>query len=313
MWPFGIVKHDVDLHDVVEVLQTDADEMIQAFPPQRFDPTFSERIRKGRLERSFDHTTKSIEPAIERLGKLLVSIVDQVSQFHAFVLQPHRDVSRLLKHPLFGRMVCAWGNEHFSRAEMNEHQTECLPFAEGRPDVLAEEITGDHYIDVGLNEQIPRRYLSSHRVTIWIRQNPLVNQHATLRTETWSQGELFQFADNAADSPANIFPRQTNDEVSDRFSDSRSPHPARFTAFFLLPNPATIRLDMHDADDIMHVMIELLTENDQSRPILWRENHSVAGQLGPQQLNLQFEKSKFPSRRADQASLSIRMNVMSHC
>ena len=49
-----IVIGDPGRFDVVELVETEADKVVQTFPLKGFDPRFRERIRSGRLDRYSD-------------------------------------------------------------------------------------------------------------------------------------------------------------------------------------------------------------------------------------------------------------------
>lgn len=100
MRPLLVVVIHERLHDVVDVPQAEAGEVVQAFPPNCCDPRLSERIGIGCHHGRFDNLNAGrAQQPIKRSREFCVPVMDQVRRFQAHFLEPHQQVPSLLEHP----------------------------------------------------------------------------------------------------------------------------------------------------------------------------------------------------------------------
>ena len=91
--------------------------------------------------------------------------------------------------------------------------------------------------------------------------------------------------------PAGVLLSQTEDQRAERRRNhAAATHtPGRLTGG-LLSQPALVRLDTDDPDEIIYLMIHRRTELEQARPLLRCEDHPVAGHLLSRQRNLGLQE-----------------------
>ena len=103
----------VDLYDVVQVPQAEAEELIQALSLQCPNPRFDEAVGDRRLVGCPDDRPNGvIEEGVELLRELGVTVMNEKVKAQAFVLQPHDHIPRLLLHPLADRMIRYGTHKH---------------------------------------------------------------------------------------------------------------------------------------------------------------------------------------------------------
>ena len=117
MWPVLIIVFGVRLHDVVQLPETEAEEVIQALPLQAADPRLGVTIGDGRLNRRPDNTAVgSLKMLIEGFGEFRIPVADQEPHIDPLVLGPHADVPGLLLKPFAERIVRARRHEDLPAA-----------------------------------------------------------------------------------------------------------------------------------------------------------------------------------------------------
>ena len=90
MGPECIVIGDPGRLDVVELVETEADKVVQTLPLMGFDPRFRERIRAGRPDRYSDTSHASRFPeGLEFVRELAVTVMDQKARLDSHVVEPH--------------------------------------------------------------------------------------------------------------------------------------------------------------------------------------------------------------------------------
>jgi len=123
MWTFRVVVSDPCSIDVVELVNTEADEMIQAFSFQGSDERFTEGIGFGSFHRSLDATDVLGSPEfLKVVREFTITVVDEKSGIQAFIIQPHSSISTLLHDPCRIRMQRGMGAVDLTAADVDEDQ-----------------------------------------------------------------------------------------------------------------------------------------------------------------------------------------------
>ncbi len=104
--PMGVVEVSVLTFDVVEMAEAKAHEMVQAFPLERADPRFHERVGIRREQRRSDgYDAGASKQFVERERKLRVAVVKNELGPELLFIQParvQRSGSKMLKCFPFG-------------------------------------------------------------------------------------------------------------------------------------------------------------------------------------------------------------------
>jgi len=151
-----VVKTLVALRNKIQMFQTKAQKMVQAFSFYGPDPCFAISIGVRSSRRCFNHVNIIVlEKRIKTHGKLSITISNQMGNGDIVILKPHDDVTALYFHPLFCGVIGRWANEHLAAAQMDEGQTIRGLFAQRRKNRLAKEITSHERVDMNANELLP--------------------------------------------------------------------------------------------------------------------------------------------------------------
>lgn len=158
----------------------EANEMVQRFGLHFPDITFAERICLGRLHGNSNTSYVRFPKRVELVWELSVSVPDNESRFNAFVLHPHRGVTRLLHYPLRIGMIGAWTMEHFPAAEMDKDEHMGITNSTQRKNTLRKEIARHNCVQVGVNKGCPgdRRVF---RCLVRLREMPFFLEDASNR------------------------------------------------------------------------------------------------------------------------------------
>jgi len=102
----AVVELGISLHDVIQVPQAEAEEVVQAFAFDRgypgFDICIAIRCSYGCVD---DIDIAGLKDVIKSIAKLFVAIMDQMRGFDAHISQPHQNVPSLLLHPILVGVV----------------------------------------------------------------------------------------------------------------------------------------------------------------------------------------------------------------
>lgn len=152
----GVVKVSVLTLDVIEMADPKAQEVIQAFPFERTDPRFGERVGLRHHSRTTDPLDASAsEYLVKPECELRVTVVKDELRPKLLIIKPHHGISSLLLNPLFMRVVCAWREEDLPRAQMDESEAVGQSHPDRRDHRLHEKVTGHERVHVQPNELAP--------------------------------------------------------------------------------------------------------------------------------------------------------------
>ena len=240
--------------DVVELVEAEADKVVQTFPFMGFDPRFRERIRTGRLERYSDtsHALRFPE-GLELVRELAVTVMNQKARFNADVIKPHGRVARLLHDPIPIRMIRGRAAIDLAAAQVNEDKHIGRENASKGVNTFSEEIGCDHRVHVSMNKSRPRnrRFLEGlirRRVNVGILENV---PHRCLANPN---PQLLKLADDLAISPTQVLFSHTENKVHSRHRSARLAGRFEGDATPGLAHPLAIgiRADhMHDFGNVM--------------------------------------------------------------
>jgi hypothetical protein len=106
------VLHILAQNDV-EVAWSGDQEVVEAFPAQRPDEAFCDRVRPGCSDRGADDSGIGVgEHVAERGGELAVPVADQESEPVRALAEVHQQVARLLGDPDASRVASDPGEVH---------------------------------------------------------------------------------------------------------------------------------------------------------------------------------------------------------
>jgi hypothetical protein len=116
-----VVMLDVASQDASEVLAANDQQVVEALPAGRPNPTLSDGIGVGRLHRCADDLGAGRAPHIvERPGELCVPVTDQELERGGLVAKDGDQVAGLLGHPQAGGMVGDAGQVDPPAAKLDE-------------------------------------------------------------------------------------------------------------------------------------------------------------------------------------------------
>ena len=105
MWAFGVVVSNPGTCDVMQMIYTEAHEVIQAFTFQRTDKRFTEGVCLWRSDGRFDRGDILVFPErFHRVGILSISITKEELCFKSLIFEPHGSIAALLNYPIAIRM-----------------------------------------------------------------------------------------------------------------------------------------------------------------------------------------------------------------
>jgi hypothetical protein len=114
---------DIGPQDTDKLLAADDQQLVQALPADRADPTLGDGIGVGRLHRCADDLGTGRAPhVIERPGELGVPVADQELERGGLVIEDGGDVTSLLGNPPPSRMSSDARQVHPSAGEFDEEQ-----------------------------------------------------------------------------------------------------------------------------------------------------------------------------------------------
>jgi len=151
-----VEEADIRFADVVEMAQTEAQEVVQCLAFEGPNPSLSEGIRiwsKERCSQTADALT--LEEATERSRELGVAIVDKESRLEVLVFKPHHHIPPLLLDPPTVRVIRGRTEKHLTRADMNKRKAIRDPHTQQIDHVFGEEVARDDRVGMEPNELLP--------------------------------------------------------------------------------------------------------------------------------------------------------------
>jgi len=157
----GVEVLDILAQDDVEVAWSGDQDVIEAFPAQRADEPFPDRVRPGRLGRSTDDPDVGTgEDGVECRGEFAVSVADQKPEPVGAVAEVHEKVAGLLGDPGAGGVGGDPGEVHAAAAVFDDEEDVEAAQEDG---VDVGEVDGEDGVGLGGQELSPGRPSSSGR------------------------------------------------------------------------------------------------------------------------------------------------------
>jgi hypothetical protein len=123
MGTVAVVVLDVCVEDACEMMRTDDEEMVEAFPADGAHPSLGEGVRVRRSHRGADDLGADRAPhVVEGPGELGVTVADQVRDATPAVLEAGGEVAGLLGNPLPGGVGRDAAHMHPSGLDLDEEQ-----------------------------------------------------------------------------------------------------------------------------------------------------------------------------------------------
>ena len=293
MWAPRVVVADPSFQDVVESVEAEADESVEALSLASFEPRFRERIRFGRLEWYSDAPRAALllPELAESLREFRVAVMDKKARCHADIFEPHLCVARLLHHPLLVWIERRRTAVHLARTEMNEdHHVRGEDTAKG-VDAFGEEIAPGHRVHVRVNKRRPRNDWLLERL-VRRRMNAGVFQDLSHGGGTDADAELLEFTDNPTVPPTKVLRGHLERQIQSCQWFSR---PVRGTVRFAaskLPKPLPASVWHNDVHEFVDVVVHCSPKPEQFCPLLRRRHNPACVDSRAEHPNLRFEEAQ---------------------
>ena len=208
-------------NDVIQLLLTEAHEVIEAFVLERTNERFDKCVCLGRSDRCPHWPRALLVPEVaETVRELPIAITKQESRLDALVLHPHRRVAGLLHDPVPVGRIGRRASVDLPSAEMDKDQDVGMEHASKGVYFFAKEIARDNRVDVGVHESRPlHRRIFDRLVRPRAESGVGENLPDCGRPDTAS--ELLEFPDDSAVSPEDVLAREPNDQLPCRLGNSR--------------------------------------------------------------------------------------------
>ena len=122
MWAMGIIMPAPHRKDIVELVQTEAYEVVQGLSLCRFDPRFRKRICLWGLDRNEKASCAFGFPKqLEFAGVFSIAIMNHESRFDTHVIEPHVGVTGLLHDPIASRIERRRTAVDFAAAQVDKN------------------------------------------------------------------------------------------------------------------------------------------------------------------------------------------------
>lgn len=284
----SIVVVNVGLDNVVKMLESKTEEVVEALAFERPDPglgvAVGDRAAEGRSDGVGFH---GFDQPIERSSVFGVSISDDEPHLQRFVFQPHVGVTDLLKHPRLIGVIRAGGDEDLPATQMDEHQAIGYMFAHGRPNSLAEEVGSDDDVSVSFDERPPRGYDTMRRVAFGVRQDPFFFQNASDRSPANRQCQLLELTGDPSCTPSDVLFGQPKDQGPQRSGDLPRPAgPLGYQPDALLSQPSSIGFGRGDTQQVTDPMVQLGSDLHQPASLFGRKDDAIARHVSSEQFDL---------------------------
>ena len=123
MWTLSVVESNPGSIDEVELVDTEAEEVIQAFSFERANERFAKGIGLRCLDGCLDAADLLGFPKLlEVIRKFTVSVMNEEAGIKAFIVQPHGSVATLLHDPWRVWMQGRRGAVDLPAADVDEDQ-----------------------------------------------------------------------------------------------------------------------------------------------------------------------------------------------
>ncbi len=143
--------------DVVELAETEADEVIQAGFLDCADEAFAKSICAGSTRwNSYCPNACVLPECIEAIRVLPISVTNQIAGFDTDFFKPHGRVPRLLHYPVSIWMIGRGTTVDLTSTQMNENEYIGCEHATHRVNRFRKEIASNQDIHMGMDKCCPR-------------------------------------------------------------------------------------------------------------------------------------------------------------
>ena len=272
----GVVMSDPRPNDVIQLLLTEAHEVIEAFVLERTNERFDKCVCLGRSDRCPHWPRALLVPEVaETVRELPIAITKQESRLDALVLHPHRRVARLLHDPVPMGRVGRRAGVDLASAEMDEDQNVGMEHASKGVDLLREKVARDDGINIRMHEGRPLHRRVFDRL-VRPRAESAVGENLPGCGRSDTAPELLELSDDTAVSPEDVLPREPNHQLTCGLGDSRPTRAPERNFIPRLPKPSTVGLRLDDLHDVSDVVIHHRTQSQEFR-LLFGRRHDSAG------------------------------------
>jgi hypothetical protein len=142
--------------DVIKMIQTEVNKVVQTLSFCLSDIALTIRIRlRSTYGSLFGFHALALPKRVKLMAELPVPITDQKCGLNSNILQPHRCVSGLLKHPRIIR-IKSWGTrENLPASQVDKYQNEGINSTAPCKNFFAKKITGNQCIHMGIDHILP--------------------------------------------------------------------------------------------------------------------------------------------------------------